>query len=72
MTLVAWTEGAKPPAMLIARTPADEGQPAKDRPICAYPALPQYRSGDASKRSSFVCVPHSRGVDQRPADRYLN
>ncbi|AOF97900.1 tannase/feruloyl esterase family alpha/beta hydrolase [Sphingobium sp. RAC03] len=72
MTLVAWTEGAKPPAMLIARTPADEGQPAKDRPICAYPALPQYRSGDASKQSSFVCVPHSRGVDQRPADRYLN
>lgn len=72
MTLVAWTEGAKPPAMLIARTPADEGQPAKDRPICAYPALPQYRSGDASKRSSFVCVPRSRRVDQRPADRYLN
>lgn len=72
MTLVAWTEGAKPPAILIARTPADVGQPAKERPICAYPALPHYRSGDASKRSSFVCVPHSRGVDQRPADRYLN
>jgi feruloyl esterase len=72
ITLVAWTEGATPPAMLIARTPADDGQPTRERPICAYPALPEYRGGDASKRSSFVCVPHARGVDQRPASRYLN
>lgn len=72
MTLVAWTEGAKPPAMLIARTPVDDGQPAKERPVCAYPALPEYRGGDASRRSSFACVPHARGVDQQPAGRYLN
>ena len=72
MTLVAWTEGGKPPAMLIARKPAGNGQPAKERPICAYPALPEYRRGDTSKRSSFTCVPHARGVDQRPAGRYLN
>jgi feruloyl esterase len=72
MTLVTWTEGKDAPVMLIARTPAGNGQPAKERPICAYPALPEYRGGDSSKRSSFTCVPHARGVDQRPADRYLN
>jgi feruloyl esterase len=72
MTLVAWTEGGKPPVLLIARKPAGDGQPAKERPICAYPALPEYRRGDVSKRSSFACVPHARGVDQRPAGRYLN
>jgi feruloyl esterase len=72
MALVAWTEGTEPPAVLIARAPARDGQPARERPICAYPALPEYREGDASKRSGFACVPHARGADQRPAGRYLN
>lgn len=72
MKLVAWTEGSQPPAVLIARAPAGDGQPARERPICAYPALPEYRRGDPTKRSSFVCVPHGRGADQRPAGRYLN
>jgi feruloyl esterase len=72
MSLVAWTEGSPPPSTLIARTPASDGRPDRERPICAYPALPEYRGGDAAKRASFVCVPHARGTDQRPAGRYLN
>jgi feruloyl esterase len=72
MTLVAWTEGAAPPVALIAHTPAGNGQPEKERPICAYPALPEYRGGDATKRTSFACTAHARGTDQPPAGRYLN
>ncbi len=60
MTLVAWTEGGKAPAMLVARKPAGDGQSAQQRPICAYPALPEYRGEDATKRGSFVCSDRAR------------
>jgi feruloyl esterase len=72
MTLVAWTEGGAPPNQLIARKPAGDGAPAQERPICAYPAFPEYRRGDPAKRTSFVCAEHVRGTDQAPAARYLN
>ncbi len=72
MTLVAWTEGAAAPGQLIARKPADGAAAAQERPICAYPALPEYRHGDVSKRESFVCAIHAEGSDQAPAPRYLN
>lgn len=72
MTLVAWTEGAARPAVMIARRPASNGQPEQERPVCAYPALPEYRGGDSTKRASFTCFPHERGTDQPPAGRYLN
>jgi hypothetical protein len=26
-----------------------------ERPVCAWPKLPYYRSGDPSKANSFVC-----------------
>jgi feruloyl esterase len=73
MSLVAWTEGGNAPAMLVARRPAaDDGEPAQERPVCAYPSLPEYRGGDTTKRESFVCTEHARGTDQSPAPRYLN
>jgi feruloyl esterase len=72
MTLVAWTEGGEAPAMLVARKPANNGEPAQERPVCAYPALPEYRGGDSMKRASFACIDHARGTDQPPAARYLN
>lgn len=72
MTLVAWTEGGAAPDHLLAIKPARDGQPPEERPICAYPALPDYRGGDRSKRTSFSCVPHQRGVGQPAAARYLN
>jgi feruloyl esterase len=72
MTLVAWTEGGTAPDLLIARSPAGDGKPASERPVCAYPALPEYRGGDAAKRTSFVCTPQARGSGQPPSPRYLN
>jgi feruloyl esterase len=72
MTLVEWTEGGKAPSALIARQPAENGSPAKERPVCAYPALPEFRGGDSDKSESFVCTDHPAGVDQVPAPRYLN
>jgi feruloyl esterase len=58
--------------MLVARKPANNGEPAQERPVCAYPALPEYRGGDSTKRASFACIDHARGTDQPPAARYLN
>ncbi|UZJ57894.1 tannase/feruloyl esterase family alpha/beta hydrolase [Pseudomonas sp. KU26590] len=72
MTLVAWTEGGKAPSVLIARQPAEDGSPVKERPVCAYPALPEFRGGDPAKSESFVCTDHPPGVNQVPASRYLN
>jgi feruloyl esterase len=72
MSLVAWTEGGNAPAMLVARKPAADGQPAQERPVCAYPSLPEYRGGDTTKHESFVCTERTRGTDQSPAQRYLN
>ena len=72
MALVAWTEGGVAPNQLVARKPASSGAPAQERPICAYPALPEYRHGDPTKRGSFVCTEHAKGSDQAPAARYLN
>lgn len=72
MTLVAWAEGAKAPDQLVARKSAHGGAAAQERPICAYPALPDYRHGDVTKRDSFVCTEHAKGSDQAPAPRYLN
>jgi feruloyl esterase len=72
MMLVAWTEGGTAPDMIVARKPADDGKPAQERPICAYPAPPEYRGGDAAKHKSFTCAAHARGTDQPPAPRYLN
>jgi feruloyl esterase len=71
MALVAWTEGGGAPDMLVARKSAIDGQPAQERPVCAYPALPEYRGGDATKRASFACTERPRGTGQSPAARYL-
>jgi feruloyl esterase len=72
MALVAWTEGGAPPSELIARKPADDRQPAQERPVCAYPSLPEYRRGNPALRSSYQCTDHGRGGIQVPAPRYLN
>lgn len=72
MQLVAWTEGGEMPEQIVARKPAGATSPAQERPICTYPALPDYRSGDPAKASSFACTAHARGADQTPAARYIN
>lgn len=72
MSLVAWTEGGAPPTQLMAHKPGGDGVPAQERPICAYPAFPDFRRGDPAKRSSYACTDHARDGIQVPAPRYLN
>lgn len=72
MTLVAWTEGGEAPDLLVARKPASAGRSAQERPVCPYPALPEYRGGDATKSASLVCSMRVRGTEQAPAPRDLN
>jgi feruloyl esterase len=49
--LEQWVEHGKAPDTMVAtnRTTGIE------RPVCAWPTLPYYRSGDPSKAGSFVC-----------------
>ncbi|ASL40347.1 MULTISPECIES: tannase/feruloyl esterase family alpha/beta hydrolase [Acetobacter] len=72
MSLVAWTEQGAAPSSLIVHSNSEPGKPMAERPVCAYPALPEYKGGDATKPTNFKCVEHERGVEQRPALRYLN
>jgi feruloyl esterase len=70
MTLVAWAEEGRPPAMIRARKNAGDGGPEQQRPVCAYPALPEFRGGNAG--GTFTCTERPRGSEQVPASRYLN
>jgi feruloyl esterase len=72
MTLVAWAEGRTAPSTLIARAPGGNGQPDRERLVCAYPAFPEYRGGASAKRTSFACATHPHGTDQPAARRNLN
>ena len=75
MTLVAWAEKGEAPDHFIATKAAGTGaqvSPVQQRPVCAYPALPEYTGGDPNVSSSFRCVPHERGISQPAASRYLN
>ena len=49
--LEQWVEHGAAPETMVAtnRTSGIE------RPVCAWPTLPYYRSGDPSKAGSFVC-----------------
>jgi feruloyl esterase len=49
--LEQWVEHGAAPETMVAtnRTTGIE------RPVCAWPKLPYYRSGDPSKAGSFVC-----------------
>jgi feruloyl esterase len=72
MSLVDWTESGAAPASVLAHKPAANGAPARERPICAYPALPDYQGGNSNLKSSFTCVSHDLSPTQRAAKRYLN
>ena len=63
--LVAWVEQGTAPEQLVAsvnpanpEVPAD-WSPTRSRPLCVYPEVPQYISGDTESASSFACeTPH--------------
>jgi feruloyl esterase len=46
-----WVEKGTPPETMVAKNK----QAAFERPVCAWPKLPYYRSGDPASASSFAC-----------------
>jgi feruloyl esterase len=46
-----WVENGRKPGVLTARNTRS----GIERPLCPYPALPHYKSGDAAAASSFEC-----------------
>ena len=74
LKMVDWVENKNAPDSVIATRYADATGTtvAMERPICAYPKVPTYQSGDATKASSFKCVDAPRNGVQTPAVRYLN
>jgi len=58
--LQRWVESGDRPSGLVAQKREQSGQVSLARPLCRYPAIPQYRSGDVALASSFSCqVPTS-------------
>ena len=63
--LIAWVEHGTAPEQLVAsvnpanaEVPAD-WSPTRSRPLCVYPEVAQYVSGDPENASSFACeTPH--------------
>ena len=49
--LEQWVENGVAPETMIATNPRN----GVERPVCAWPKLPYYRGGDATRASSFVC-----------------
>ncbi|MEN9395666.1 MAG: hypothetical protein RLZ81_196 [Pseudomonadota bacterium] len=74
LKMVDWVENKTAPDSVIATRYADAAGTtvAMERPICAYPKVPTYQGGDATKASSFKCVEAPRNGVQTPAARYLN
>jgi len=54
-----WVEnGVPPPDKPVALgNPRVAGVPTRERPLCVWPTMWQYVSGDPEKASSFTCVP---------------
>lgn len=74
LKLVDWVENKNAPESITATRYADPAGTtvAMERPICVYPKMPTYVSGDASKASSFRCADGPRNGVPIPAARYLN
>jgi feruloyl esterase len=74
LKLVDWVENKTAPDSIVATRYADAAgtTAAMERPICTYPKVPTYQSGDATKASSFQCLDVPRNGVPTPAARYLN
>ncbi len=54
--LMAWVEEGKAPEMLRAARPAQGTDPARTRPVCAYPLVAKYKgSGSTDDAANFSC-----------------
>jgi len=55
--LQRWVEAGKRPSDLVAEKRDATGRVTLARPLCQYPAIPQYRAGDPAAAASFTCQP---------------
>jgi feruloyl esterase len=53
--LERWVEAGERPSGLVAQKKDQAGKVTLARPLCRYPAIPQYRAGDVSAAGSFAC-----------------
>ncbi len=53
--LVAWVENGRAPERIEAKAGATSPWPGRTRPLCAYPTVARYTSGDVNRAESFVC-----------------
>jgi len=72
LALMAWTEERIAPDQLIATKWHDDKPELgveRQRPLCPYPAMPQYIGGDVDRASSFTCgsLPFGVPVMVQPA-----
>ncbi len=64
--LVDWVEKSAAPETIVARRGHE-----LERPVCAYPKFPEFKSGDSKAAVSYACVEHPRGRVPAEAARYL-
>lgn len=53
--LVAWVENNQAPDRIEAKAGPMSPWPGRTRPLCPYPQLARYRSGDVERSESFTC-----------------
>lgn len=53
--LTAWVEQGKAPERIEAKAGGQTPWPGRTRPLCAYPSIAVYRSGDPNLSGSFAC-----------------
>ena len=54
--VVDWVENGKAPDQIEAIAGPMSPWPGRTRPLCAYPKIARYRSGDLNRAESFICV----------------
>jgi feruloyl esterase len=53
--LVAWVEEGKAPDRIEAKAGRASPWPGRTRPLCPYPKVARYKSGDVERSESFAC-----------------
>lgn len=51
-----WVEEGQAPSRVTATKRAEDGSVEMQRPLCAYPAVARYQSGDPKREDSFTCT----------------
>jgi Tannase and feruloyl esterase len=60
VALVEWVEGGKAPGTIIAAKHGEDWKVEMTRPLCPYPQVVKYKSGDPNIAASFECKAESK------------